>query len=46
MKRRVIRFGRRGKCRVKAKEGVIVEDLESRVAMIQALIPIGLEAVA
>ena len=46
MKRRVIRFAKKGKCKVKGKERVIVEDLDSGVAMIQALIPIGLEAVA
>ena len=46
MKRRAIRFGKKGKCKVKGKERGIVEDLDSRVAMIQALIPIGLEAVA
>ena len=46
MKRRVVRIGQKGKCKVTAREKELSSELDVRIAMIQALIPLGLEAVA
>jgi transposase-like protein len=46
MKRRIVRIGQKGKGKLTAKERELSSELDVRVAMIQALIPIGLEAVA
>ena len=46
MRRRVVRIGQKGKCKVTSREKEFSSELDVRIAMIQALIPLGLEAVA
>ncbi|MBW2137560.1 MAG: hypothetical protein JRH06_08380 [Deltaproteobacteria bacterium] len=46
MKRKIVRIGQKGKGKSTAKEKDLSSGLDVRVAMIQALIPIGLDAVA
>ena len=46
MRRRVVRIGQKGKVKVTAEEKQLSSELDARIAMIQALIPLGLEAVA
>ncbi|MBW1732550.1 MAG: hypothetical protein JRH08_16735 [Deltaproteobacteria bacterium] len=46
MGRRVVRIGEKGKCKVTSREKEFSSELDVRIAMIQALIPLGLEAVA
>lgn len=46
MRRRVVQIWQKGKCQVIAEEKELNSELDARVAMIQALIPIGLIALA
>ena len=46
MRRRIVRIGTKGKTKQSKERCWLAQELETKVALIQALIPIGLEAVA
>ena len=46
MKKKIIRIGSKGKPKLTEREQLLTGDLQTKVELIQALIPLGLRAVA
>ncbi|MDY7037760.1 MAG: hypothetical protein SV375_16550 [Thermodesulfobacteriota bacterium] len=46
MKRKILRIGRKGKLKVTKEERLLTGDIQTKVELIQVLIPLGLMAVS